>query len=278
MNKIKKLIELNKDIELLESFGKLKSASILHDKFIRVAQQFDPAKITTMLDQYKNDPPADILDEEGKYVSPDAKYSDGEPVFTDDDFETLLTKGTLSKNGRTYTYDNTKKLSPSNIVPQTDPQTIIKPTSQPVSTPNEKPFRGKLSDSDEVAMYNTILKQIKALLRRKNIPAAMKLSSDYRDWFADETLNETFKANVDNLLSTIVDNKNTNQPTSKSKDPLNQELFNIVSNYFTNRFGPISLDEMWTKAKDPAYKNALRNKIKLKNNPGLLALFERKIS
>jgi hypothetical protein len=128
-------------------------------------------------------------------------------------------------------------------------------------------------------------------LRRKNIPAAMKLSDQYRNWFSDETLNKTFQANVDNLLGTFVDNKNTNQPAStsadnnktnqsesKSTDPLNQELFNIVSNYFTNRFGQISLDEMWTKAKDPVYKNALRNKIKLKNNPALLALFERKVS
>jgi len=38
MNKVQKLIELNKDIELLESFGKFKSASILHEKFIKEAQ------------------------------------------------------------------------------------------------------------------------------------------------------------------------------------------------------------------------------------------------
>jgi hypothetical protein len=137
---------------------------------------------------------------------------------------------------------------------------------------------GKLSESDESAMYFTILKQIKALLKRKNIPAAMKLSSDYRNWFADEALNKTFQANVDNLLGTFVDNNKTNQSESKSTDPLNSELFNIVSNYFSNRFGQLPLDEMWTKAKDPSYKNALRNKIRLKNNPELLALFDRKVS
>lgn len=38
MNKFQKLKELNNDIELLESFGKFKSASILHDKFIKEAQ------------------------------------------------------------------------------------------------------------------------------------------------------------------------------------------------------------------------------------------------
>jgi hypothetical protein len=137
---------------------------------------------------------------------------------------------------------------------------------------------GKLSDAEEVSVYVRIIKQIKALLKRKNIPAAMKLSSDYRNWFSDEALNKTFQANVDNLLGTFVDNKNTNQSESKSTDPLNSELFNIVSNYFSNRFGQLPLDEMWTKAKDPSYKNALRNKIRLKNNPELLALFDRKVS
>jgi len=38
MDKFQKLKELNNDIELLESFGKFKSASILHDKFIKEAQ------------------------------------------------------------------------------------------------------------------------------------------------------------------------------------------------------------------------------------------------
>lgn len=38
MSKFQKLKELNKDIELLEYFGKFKSASILHDKFIKEAQ------------------------------------------------------------------------------------------------------------------------------------------------------------------------------------------------------------------------------------------------
>jgi len=38
MNKFQKLKELNNDIELLESYGKFKSASILHDKFIKEAQ------------------------------------------------------------------------------------------------------------------------------------------------------------------------------------------------------------------------------------------------
>ncbi len=38
MNKFQKLAQLNKDIEILEANGKFKSASILHDKFIKEAQ------------------------------------------------------------------------------------------------------------------------------------------------------------------------------------------------------------------------------------------------
>jgi hypothetical protein len=47
MNKFQKLAELNKDIELLEAYGKIKSASILHDKFIRVAQKVYPSNSST---------------------------------------------------------------------------------------------------------------------------------------------------------------------------------------------------------------------------------------
>jgi hypothetical protein len=239
-----------------------------------------------MLDQYKNDPPAEILDEEGKYVSPDAKYSDGEPVFTDDDLETLLTKGKLSKDSRTYTYDKTKKLRPSNIVPESVPQTTTKPTLQPVNTPNEKPFRGKLSGAEEVSVYVRIIKQIKALLKRKNIPAAKKLSSDYRNWFSDEALNITFKANVDNLLDTYVDNENTTQPNAtkpnvSTSTDTNNQLYLIVSNFYRSRDVTVtSPEQMYADLKaDPARKNVVRNHIRTSKNPNttqLVALFDSK--
>ena len=40
MNKFQKLAQLNQDIELLENAGKIKSANILHKKFIREAQEY----------------------------------------------------------------------------------------------------------------------------------------------------------------------------------------------------------------------------------------------
>ena len=134
MNKFLKLTEINKDIELLESAGLFKAADVLHKKFIRVAQEFDPAKITTMLDQYK-DMPANILDGNGMYVSPDLKTYDDNgdliPFFNGDDFETLLKTGKLEKNGETYTYDFKKPLNttaPTNA-----------PTNAPVNAPTNAP-------------------------------------------------------------------------------------------------------------------------------------------
>ena len=41
MNKFQKLAELYKDIEILEAYSKFQAASILHDKFIRLAQESD---------------------------------------------------------------------------------------------------------------------------------------------------------------------------------------------------------------------------------------------
>ena len=48
MTKFHKLAQLNKDIELLESYGNFKSADILHNKFIRLAQsEVVPASYST---------------------------------------------------------------------------------------------------------------------------------------------------------------------------------------------------------------------------------------
>jgi hypothetical protein len=41
---------------------------------------------------------------------------------------------------------------------------------------------------------------IKDLLKKNKIPAAMKLSSDYRNWFADDKRNIDFQKEVDSLL------------------------------------------------------------------------------
>jgi hypothetical protein len=122
MNKFQKLAELYKDIELLEANEKFKAASILHDKFIRVAQE-------------------------------------------------------------------------NNL-------------------PSEKPFRGVLSDAEEKSVYVRIINQIKDLLKKNKIPAAMKLSSDYRNWFADDKRNIDFQKEVDSLLSTYVDKKNPSLPAA----------------------------------------------------------------
>ena len=179
MNKFLKLTEINKDIELLESAGLFKAADVLHKKFIRVAQEFDPAKITTMLDQYK-DMPANILDNDGMYVSPDLKTYDDNgnlvPFFNDDDFETLLKTGKLEKNGETYTYDFKKPLK-SNL-PETPPVSapVTPPVTPPVSAPVSAPAKEnkidytkyysppvfKLEDFEsEGALYNAALNKIK---------------------------------------------------------------------------------------------------------------------
>jgi hypothetical protein len=380
MNKFNKLAQLNKDIDLLEANEKFKAASILHDKFIRLAQKVYPSNSSTREDrapilnpgfdtsmrirdyileyakdikrlgnkasvpktinnlkeqdfiekvkQGQIDPDlfdentvqdyAFILSNQANTTSnQSAQVMNEDYLFTvikslADQFEDFIQDAILGRDtnnslglAKNFIDRVEKYVGPKysqrlkdyanaqlDIMRKRFADMYQKYHVNDNPDQSSKPSSfGKLSDSDEVAMYATILRQIKALLRRKNIPAAMKLSDQYRNWFSDETLNKTFQANVDNLLSTFVDNENTNQPAStsadsnktnqsesKSNDPLNQELFNIVSNYFTNRFGQISSDEMWTKAKDPVYKNALRNKIKLKNNPALLALFERKVS
>jgi len=367
MNKFNKLAQLNKDIELLEAYGKLKSASILHDKFIRVAQEFYPSNSSTREDRAPIlnpgfDTSLRIRDYILQYAKDIKRLGNKAPIpktinnLKEQDFIKKVEQGQIDPDlfdentvqDYAFTLSNQANATsnqPDEVINEDYLFTVIKKLADqfedyiqdailgrdtngsffaaklridqvekylgPKYSQNIKDYAisqldimrkryddmyqkyyvkdnvdqsststsfGKLSESDESAMYFRILKQIKALLKRKNIPAAMKLSSDYRNWFSDEALNKTFQTVVDNLLSTFVDNNKTNQSESKSTDPLNSELFNIVSNYFSNRFGQLPLDEMWTKAKDPSYKNALRNKIRLKNNPELLALFDRKVS
>ncbi len=41
MNKIKILLDIEKDINILEEFGDYRSAKVLHDKFVKI-RQLDP--------------------------------------------------------------------------------------------------------------------------------------------------------------------------------------------------------------------------------------------
>ena len=215
MNKFLKLTEINKDIELLESAGLFKAADVLHKKFIRVAQEFDPAKITTMLDQYK-DMPANILDNDGMYVSPDLKTYDDNgdlvPFFNDDDFETLLKTGKLEKNGKTYTYDFKKPLK-SNLS-ETAPVTA--PTATPTATPTAAPAKEnkidytkyysppvfKLEDFEsEGALYNAALKKIKQEFLELDGDRTLgeKVYTDTIVQFSNSKIKQQFANQVQNL-------------------------------------------------------------------------------
>ena len=219
MNKFLKLTEINKDIELLESAGLFKAADVLHKKFIRVAQEFDPAKITTMLDQYK-DMPANILDNDGMYVSPDLKTYDDNgdlvPFFNDDDFETLLKTGKLEKNGKTYTYDFKKPLKSnlSETAPVTAPVTA--PTATPTATPTAAPAKEnkidytkyysppvfKLEDFEsEGALYNAALKKIKQefLELDGDRDLGEKVYTDTIVQFSNSKIKQQFANQVQNL-------------------------------------------------------------------------------
>jgi hypothetical protein len=80
-----------------------------------------------------------------------------------------------------------------------------------------------LTVDQEKSVYVRIINQIKALLQRQNIPAAMKLSNDYRNWFDNQDRNTQFQKQVDDLLARYVDKKSglseskpgKNLPTNK---------------------------------------------------------------
>jgi hypothetical protein len=149
--------------------------------------------------------------------------------------------------------------------------------------------RGKLTDSDESAMYSTIVNQIKSLLQKRNLPSAEKLAKDYQYFFSNPKRSDIFQNQVNRIfsefkqkspfgpsvasqpemsdaegqtLTQLVNNNvqrnmqtsNNSQPsaqiTSNPSNPaLNNQLFTMINNFYGNRYSPTDISQMWNDLK-----------------------------
>ena len=152
MNKFQKLAELFKDIEILEANEKFVAASILHDKFIRVAQESDQVmdedflqkEIKRLADEFEDyiqnailgrnvnnslDTAKHNIDQVEKYLGP--KYSQNIKDYAISQLD-IMRKRFADMYQKYHVNDN--------------PDQSSKPSSF-----------GKLSDSDEVNLFKKLL-------------------------------------------------------------------------------------------------------------------------
>jgi len=70
----------------------------------------------------------------------------------------------------------------------------------------------------------------------------------------------------------------TNNPSSPSNPALNNQLFTMINNFYSNRYTPADISQMWNDLKsNKAHANMIRYKIKALRNLPLLDLFEQKL-
>jgi hypothetical protein len=168
-----------------------------------------------------------------------------------------------------------------------------------------------LNDKEQIAVYKRTVDQIASILSRKNVPAAQKLAKDYQNYFSNPQRNVAFQDQVNRIFArfnqqspfgssvasqpemsdedgqTLTQRVNTNvqrnmQTSVAPSAGVNDQLFQVVSNFYTNRYGPQpDTNKMYSDIKaDSAKANSIRYHIRASNSPNknqLLSAFESKI-
>jgi hypothetical protein len=205
MNKFQKLSQINKDIELLEAYGDIDSANILHKKFLRVSQILVSEKEKSredfmdelfLLAQNPNDDFEKLV---AWYESDPGRYSEEDRGYIDE----AVKKAT----------DQRKRLGKFTTVINPDNPTLVSVENESVG-PNGN---GTSSESEDTSVkstgpklpildkreqgyvYRRIVKQIKRLLKENKKQRADKLALDYQDFFENPGTNEDFVTQVNRI-------------------------------------------------------------------------------
>lgn len=176
MNKFQKLAQLNRDIELLENAGKIKSAEVLHKKFLKEAQAAnmynDPALNNDIkLNRYQG------------YTTPKAPATTGPASVPYSDSEAAVTNSQVAFQGLGTA--------------MSQPQATSGDTANQMQAQNTMPA--------ESPIYQQAINQIAKLLQTKNPMNRTMAQSIYEDTinqFKDPKRKQAFANQFQRLMST----------------------------------------------------------------------------
>lgn len=204
MSTFQKLSQINKDIELLEAFGDIKSANILHKKFLRVSQELVSEQVKSREDLMKEifllaQNPNDDFEKLVKWYENDpGRYSQEDRDYIDKAIEKATDqRNELGKFTTVINPDNPTLIQ----LPKKD--TFIKlenPLHKSPKKSDEKTTKMPILDEREQGyVYRRIVGRIKEFLKDNKEDPADKLALDYENFFENPKRNEAFKQQVINI-------------------------------------------------------------------------------
>jgi len=221
MSIFQKLSQINKDIELLEAFGDIKSANILHNKFLKVSQELISEQVKSRKDLMKEifllaqNPNNDFEKLVRWYENDPGRYSEEDREYIDRAIEKASEQRNMGKFTTVINPDNPTLRDDSDSRDNGDSN---RNDERIVKVDTNKPSKSKkpiLDKREQGYVYRRIVGQIKDLLRivkrkhDKGYPEiayifkekADKLANDYSDFFDDPKSQHNFITQVNRIYN-----------------------------------------------------------------------------
>ena len=212
MNKFQKLAQINKDIEILEANGKFKSASILHDKFIKEAQSLEPSR--------DSGPYKQVFDR--YFLS--ARTNPSQNLINKIKADGFLLKEDQDKLVA-YASEMMGNLAPNKATPQTS--AVTAPTIAPIAIQKIPPANQQQSTDQtlsDTADLNAVM---------ENLYSAANASEAPEDYFTNSLLRAKRELSLGNLndAALIRDEVNKSGMDTKQIIAWNQQYNILVQNF-----------------------------------------------
>lgn len=210
MNKLQKLSELNKDIEILERSGLYKAANVLHNKFIKEAD----TDLVYLLDSYKKDFEKYfdkvIFDNYDKYsLNQAAKALKNLESLENSNNPEIVeeAKRLLSMFRPRYKEFTTRHLLNPNTNKTGPTQQSVTQSRQSVAPQSAKPLLLLSNFNNESEFYNTALSKIQSYFNTQNsedIDIGEKIYTDTIAQFTKAQTKKQFANQVQNLRARYI--------------------------------------------------------------------------
>jgi len=205
MNKFIKLSKINKDIELLETYGDFKAADVLHKQFLKVSQLVSnevktPEKFMDELYLLAGNPNDDFENLVKWYQNDPGRYSEEEREYIDKAVEKATgRRNRLGKFTTVINPDNPTLVSVENEPDESNGNDTKDETNEDTTVKKTGPKKPILDEREQGYVYRRIVGQIKRLLKENKKERADKLAKDYQDFFENPARNEAFVKQVNRI-------------------------------------------------------------------------------